>query len=109
MMSSQTKNPVGTRSDQNWHRFSSPEADATLDQFAATNDEAEQKRLASDLQRIYSEQAPAIPLFPSPQYFEYNRARFENWPTADNPYAVPGTGSDERLLVLTALRTKPVV
>ena len=106
MMSAQTKNPIGTRSDQNWHRFASPEADAMLDQFAATNDAAEQKRLGNELQRIYSEQAPAIPLFPSPQYFEYNRSRFENWPTAENPYAVPGTGSDERLLVLTALRTK---
>ncbi len=68
IMSSQTKNPVGTSSPENWHRFASPEADAMLDQFAATNDPAEQKRLASELQRIYSEQAPALPLFPGPQW-----------------------------------------
>ena len=106
IMSSQTKNPVGTSSAENWHRFASPEADAMLEQFAATNDPAEQKKIASELQRIYSEQVPALPLFPGPQWYEYNSTRFDGWPTADNPYAVPSTYADERLLVMTTIKAK---
>ncbi len=106
VMSSQTQNPIGTSSAENWHRFASPEADALLDEFAATNDPAEQQRISSELQRTFSEQAPALPLFPGPQWYEYNLARFEGWPTEENPYAVPSTFSGERLLVMTSIRAR---
>ena len=106
IMSSQTKNPIGKSSPENWHRFASAEADAMLEQFAATSDPAEQQRLSGELQRIYSEQAPALPLFPGPQWYEYNSTRFDGWPTADNPYAVPSTFGAERLLVMTTIKAK---
>ncbi|CAA9567924.1 MAG: Oligopeptide ABC transporter, periplasmic oligopeptide-binding protein OppA [uncultured Thermomicrobiales bacterium] len=106
IMSSQTYNPVGTSSPENWARFVSPEADALLDQFAATSDLAEQQRISSELQRVYAEQAPAIPLFPGPQWYEYNSTRFEGWPNEENPYCVPSTYSGERLLLMTTIRTK---
>ncbi len=106
MMSSQTKNPIGTSSPENWHRFASPEADAMLEQFAATNDPAEQLTIASQLQALYAEVAPALPLFPGPQWYEYNLTRFDGWPTAENPYAVPSTFSAERLLVMTSIKAK---
>ncbi|HEV2528550.1 MAG TPA: ABC transporter substrate-binding protein [Thermomicrobiales bacterium] len=106
VMSSQTQNPIGTNSGENWHRFASPEADALLDEFAATNDPAEQQRISSELQRTFSELAPALPLFPGPQWYEYNATRFEGWPTEENPYAVPSTFSAERLLVMTTIRTR---
>ncbi len=106
MMSSQTKNPIGTSSPENWHRFASPEADALLDQFAATNDPAEQLTIASQLQALYADVAPALPLFPGPQWYEYNSTRFDGWPTAENPYAVPSTYAAERLLVMTTIKAK---
>ena len=106
MMSSQTKNPIGTSSPENWHRFASPEADALLDQFAATNDPAAQLQVASQLQALYADVAPALPLFPGPQWYEYNTTRFDGWPTAENPYAVPSTYSAERLLVMTTIKAK---
>ena len=106
MMSSQTKNPIGTSSAENWHRFASPEADALLDQFAATNDPAEQTQIASQLQALYADVAPALPLFPGPQWYEYNTTRFDGWPTEENSYAVPSTYSAERLLVMTTIKAK---
>ena len=104
IMSDQTKNPVGTSSAENWHRYSSDTANDLLKQFAATNEDSELKQLASELQRVYMEEAPAIPLFPGPQWYEYNSTRFEGWPTEENPYAVPSTYADERLLVLTSIK-----
>ncbi|HEV2528549.1 MAG TPA: ABC transporter substrate-binding protein [Thermomicrobiales bacterium] len=106
IMSSQTRNDVGTNSGENWHRYANDEADALLDEFAATNDPAEQQRISGELQRVYSENAPAAPLFPGPQWYEYNATRFEGWPTEENPYAVPSTYSPERLVVMTTIAAR---
>ena len=50
---------------------SSQKADKLLEQFAATSDEAEQKDIVDQLQTLYTDNAPAIPLFPGPQWGEY--------------------------------------
>lgn len=106
-MSSQSANPVGTTSNENWHRFVSEEADGILKQFAASSDEAVQKDLANQLQALFVQQFPAIPLFPGPQWGEYNSTRFTDFPNADNPYTILSTyGLPERLLVMTTI--KPV-
>ena len=102
MMSSITWNPIGTSSGENWHRFKSEEADAALAGLAATSDEEEQKAFGVTLQQIYAEQAPAIPLFPGPQWGEYTTLRFEGFPDEDNAYGLLSTyAASERLLVLT--------
>ncbi len=106
IMSSQTVVPIGDATGENWHRFASPEADEILTQFAATNDEAEQKRLSSELQRIYNEQLPAVPLVLNLQWYTYNTRRFEGFPTQEDPYAVGSTYANERLLVMTRLRAR---
>ena len=103
VMSSQTKVAIGTQAAENWHRFASPEADALLDQFSASNDPAELKSIADQLQKLYADLAPAIPLFPGPQWFEATTTRFEHWPSADKPYAIPSTYANERLLVFTTI------
>ena len=86
-MSKDTYFPLGTRADSNWQRFVSEEADKLLAEFAATTDKAEQKRIASDLQREFVRQAPAIPLFPGPTWGEYNTTRIEGFPNKDHNYA----------------------
>ena len=107
VMSSTTAKPIGELGSENWHRFTSPEADKLLDQFAGTSDEAEQKKIASELQMIYMENAPGIPLFPGPQWGEYNDTRFTGFPSEEDPYALLSTyESPERLFVLTTI--KPV-
>jgi peptide/nickel transport system substrate-binding protein len=102
-MSSVTYNEIGTSSSENWHRFQLEEADALLEQFAATSDEAKQATIAAELQALYAEHAPAIPLFPGPQWGEYNTQRFEGFPNEENPYALLSTYSGERLLVMTTV------
>ena len=79
-MSSTTKQDIGTTSNENWHRYASEAADGILKEFAAVSDPAMQKDLANQLQALYVEELPAIPLFPGPQWGEYNSTRFTDFP-----------------------------
>jgi peptide/nickel transport system substrate-binding protein len=102
-MSSDTKKPIGESATENWHRFASEEADALLASFAATSDEAEQRDIANQLQAIYAELAPAVPIFPGPQWGEFNSSRFTGFPSEEDPYALLSTWEEERGIVLTNL------
>ncbi len=65
---------------------------------------AEQQRIAEELQVIYAEQAPAIPLFPGPEWGEFNTTRFTGFPSEENPYARLSTYAyPERLIVMTTI------
>ncbi|HEU0164649.1 MAG TPA: ABC transporter substrate-binding protein [Thermomicrobiales bacterium] len=106
VMSTNTWRPIKTSAGENWQRFKSTDADALLDKFAATSDTAEQKDLANQLQKVFSDNAPAIPLFPGPQWGEFNTKRFTGFPSADDPYTLLSTYANERLILLTTI--KPV-
>lgn len=107
MMGTETVRPIGELSARNWHRFGSPEADARLTAFALTSDEAEQRRLADDLQAFFVESAPSIPLFPNPSWGEYNTSRFTGFPSKESPYAkLSPNNAPEYLLVLTEVKPR---
>jgi peptide/nickel transport system substrate-binding protein len=58
------------------------------------------------MQRLFSEEAPAIPLYPNPSWAAFSTARVTGFPTAANPYADPSPNKFDRaetLLVLTEL------
>jgi len=106
LMSSATVKPLGEASMGNWHRYGSPAADQALAAFEREPDPERQKQLADDLQRIFVEEAPAIPLYPNPSWAEYNTRRFGGFPSKDRPYADPSPNKFDRgecLLVLMAL------
>ncbi|HLT66472.1 MAG TPA: ABC transporter substrate-binding protein [Microbacterium sp.] len=104
LMSSETLKPVGEQTFSNYHRFSDPKADELIDAFAATSDEAEQHDIVNQLQQLYVDDAPVVPLFPGPEWGAYTDARFTGWPTEDNPYATLSTRSPTTVLVLTSLQ-----
>jgi peptide/nickel transport system substrate-binding protein len=59
------------------------------------------------MQMLYATSAPAIPLFPGPQWGEYNTTRFTGFPSEEDPYAVLSTYQHpDRLLVMTRLETR---
>jgi peptide/nickel transport system substrate-binding protein len=103
-MSSALVKPAGTRSQENWHRYGSREADAALVAFEAEVDNDRRKALASKLQEIYVENAPALPLFTGPVWGEYTETRFRGFPNKENPYARLAPYLVERLLVMMELR-----
>jgi peptide/nickel transport system substrate-binding protein len=103
LMSSETIKPVGVDSRGNWHRFGSAAADRALRAFELAADPDEQRRLSDELQRIFVQEVPAIPLYPNPSWAEFNTRRFTGFPTPDNPYADPSPNKMDRgdcLLVL---------
>jgi peptide/nickel transport system substrate-binding protein len=107
LMSSETVKPIGEDSAWNWHRYGNEEADELFTKLAASTDPAEQKSLVVDLEKIFVENAPAIPLFPGPSWGEYNESRITNWPTADNPYAkLTPNDAPGNLLVMTVIKPK---
>ena len=87
-------------------RDGSPGADRARGPFEHEADPARQKVLAEELQRIFVEEAPAIPLYPNPSWAEYSTRRFEGFPSREDPFADPSPNKFDRgecLLVLTSL------
>jgi peptide/nickel transport system substrate-binding protein len=106
LMSSATWNEIGVTSAENWHRFKLEAADEALAAFAATSDQAEQVELMNTLQQLYSDNAPAVPLFPGPQWGEFSTRNFDGFPNEENPYTILSPYAAERGIVLTTLTTK---
>lgn len=109
-MSALTSMPVGQSANENWGRYVSPDADKLLDEFAKTSDITEQKKLMGQIEMLFVEEAPVLPLFPGPDWYEYSTARFVGWPSADNNYA-PGVPYayapyNATLIVLTTITPK---
>ena len=108
VMASSSAQDVGVLAAENWHRYTSEEADTLLAQFAATSDPAEQQAIVVELQKVYAENAPAIPLFPGPQWNEYNTMRFTGFPTPEDPYIVPSAYENTgRLVQMVRLEYAP--
>jgi peptide/nickel transport system substrate-binding protein len=111
MMSETTSAPVGTDAlGGNYGRYVSQKGDQLLNQFATTVDPAQQKQVAQQLQQVFADEAPLIPLYLSPLWYEYNTTRFTGFPTKDNPYVVGSfgqvVGSAEALIVMTSIKPK---
>lgn len=107
LMSPETVRPLGTPAAENWHRFGLPAAEGPLRALERTSDPDEETRLYGELQALFVEHAPAIPLFPGPLWAEYSTARFVGFPDRDHPYAPPSPNwAPQSLLVLTEVRPR---
>ena len=108
-MSKLTVLPVGESANENWNRFVDPDVDGLLIQFAQTSDNAKQKSIMSQVEALFVKDVPALPLFPGPDWYEYNTTRFTGFPTKDDPYAPgpPFTAPYEHtLIILTTVKPK---
>jgi peptide/nickel transport system substrate-binding protein len=104
IMSTTTALPIGETSAVNWHRFGLPEADELLTQMGQTVDLEEQKVIVAQLQELYNQNAPTVPLHGGPQWGEFVTLRFEGFPNEENPYAsLPTWDNPERLTVMTTI------
>ncbi|HTN85066.1 MAG TPA: ABC transporter substrate-binding protein, partial [Sorangium sp.] len=107
LMGTEFVKPVGEATTRNWHRFGAKEAEPLFKQFASATDPADQKRIIDELQMIYSQQVPVIPLFKNPSWGEYSTKRFVGWPSKENPYAkLSPNNPPDYLIVLTEIKPK---
>ena len=82
--------PMGEVAFWNWNRFEHPDVPALLDKVAASSDLEEQKELYSQLDKIYQENIPAIPLMYRPlEFYEYHETVWTGFANAENPVAPP--------------------
>jgi peptide/nickel transport system substrate-binding protein len=111
MMSKATTAPIGEAAvGGNYGRYVSAKGDQLLDQFAQTAEPGKQKDLAQQIQQVFADEAPLVPLYPNPLWYEYNSTRFTGWPSKDNPYVLGTYGqiafSGEPLIVLTTIKPR---
>jgi peptide/nickel transport system substrate-binding protein len=105
VMAGETVRPVGEQANDNWGRYSHKDIDPLFEQYAATSDLGQQKYFADRMQLAFVQDMPVVPLFPGPIWAEYNTSRITNFPSKDNPYALPTPNNPpEYLLVLTELK-----
>lgn len=98
--------PIGQPATGDQSRYNSPAAQAALDQFANTNDEATQADALNKLQHIVATDAPVIPLLYGASWDEYSTKKFTGWPTPDNAYMNPTPNSP--FMEYTVLQLSPV-
>ena len=86
------------------HGFNSPEIDALLESYAKTADAEEHRQIIDQLQVLFAENLPIIPLFSNPVWYQYSNKRFVGWPTEENPFINPNFYSaGERVVLINNL------
>lgn len=80
----------GERAFWNFGRFEHPDVAELLDKAGATTDTAEAKQYFTELDTIFMENAPMIPLMYRPLHFyEFNESNWTGFPTEKDPSAPP--------------------
>lgn len=85
----------------NFGRYYSDEADAALERFRSTDDEAEQQSALDELQRIMVDEHPVIPVIQGANWFNFTTARWTGFPNDENPFArgAPFSVPDNALII----------
>lgn len=79
----------------NWGRYQNDAAEKLLAEIPTVTDEARRKKLYADLNRIFMRDIPVLPLEYRPWlFYEFSTGHWENFPTAQNPYAPPQICTD---------------
>jgi peptide/nickel transport system substrate-binding protein len=97
LMTTQDFAPQGEKMYKNMGRFNDPKSPgyiARIDELLATiptiKDEAELAKAYRELNLIFMQQQPTIPLVYRPDnFYEFSTRHWTNYPTAKNPYLPP--------------------
>lgn len=97
VISSRDWRPIGDWAGTNIGRYNKPgspeyrpEVDSLLGAIPLMTDEEEKRAAYRELNRIFMEDQPSIPLTYLPeQFYEYSERVWTNWPCEENPYGPP--------------------
>jgi peptide/nickel transport system substrate-binding protein len=104
LMSQKLVKPIGENSVLNWHRYGDTNIDLLSERYEQTSNPDTIEKIIFEMQDIFIDNIPAIPLFSEPSWGEYNTTRFKNFPNEENPYAqLSPNNVPENLLVLIEL------
>ena len=89
LLYSKNSAPIGQQANSNYERYNNPAVDKLFDQYP-TADDAGQVAIIKQIEAAMLADIPIIPTTESVDWFQYNTADIDGWPTPDNPYAQPG-------------------
>jgi peptide/nickel transport system substrate-binding protein len=95
--------PIGEEATENFQRFGSAEASVILRRFEASSDPDELLALTGELQKIYVESVPSLPLFASPLWGVFNTSHFVGFPGRARAYAGASPGQADALPALVEI------
>jgi peptide/nickel transport system substrate-binding protein len=106
MMGSEWLKPIGTAAGNNFGRYSDPAFNALTAKFRVANSAAKQRAIAYQMELMYVQQLPTIPLVIGALWEEFSTRHYTGFPDAANPYADgrPLASPPDTLLVFTHLR-----
>jgi peptide/nickel transport system substrate-binding protein len=81
--------PIGKPAGADFGRYSNPQVQTLLSQYAGTNDTSVQQQALNSLEQIMATQAPVIPLLYGAAWYEYSTKDYTGWPTQSNQYIDP--------------------
>lgn len=86
----------------NWGKWKDGQTDKLLQQYAGSTSDATQKQAIMNLEKIYNQELPNIPLVNAAAWYEYTTRHFTGFPDKNNPYAVGAayTVPDNEMVVL---------
>jgi len=98
--------PIGKPAAGDYGRYSNPQIQAALAQYASSGSSSVQAQAISKIESIESTQLPLVPLLYGAAWAEFSTRHYTGWPTPGNPYMDPGPNSP--YLEYTILQLKPV-
>jgi peptide/nickel transport system substrate-binding protein len=81
--------PIGQDASFNYERYNNPEVDKLFEQYPSADD-AGQVAIIKQVGAAMLRDIPIIPVTENVDWFQYNTADIQGWPTEDDPYAQPG-------------------
>ncbi|HSS80859.1 MAG TPA: ABC transporter substrate-binding protein [Gaiellaceae bacterium] len=81
--------PIGKSAGSDWERYSNPQADKLIEQYAATSDSATQHQIVKQLEAIMVNDIPVIPVTEGVDWYQYNTKDIAGWVTKGNAFARP--------------------
>lgn len=84
-------NDAASSGGQNWGHYHNAQMDSLLKQYASSADSNQQTQLVYQMEDLFYQQLPVIPLLNAANWFEYSTQHYTGWPDQQNPYALGPT------------------
>lgn len=81
--------PEGQTAAGDYDRYSSTQAAAAVTAYESATTASAQQTALDQIQEVFANDMPAIPVLYGAAWYEYSTANFTGWPTESNPYINP--------------------
>ncbi|WP_084101002.1 ABC transporter substrate-binding protein [Demequina sp. NBRC 110051] len=95
--------PIGEAANYNFGRYDNPAATEALNAYATATDDASRATALEEVQRIFVEDVPAMPIGTRPFISEFNTRNYVGWPSDEDPYVNADPTQPTTVKILTSL------